>query len=385
MNRSYQPVPVQLRTPTYSVGGSDVVSLANLPGTIDGRIAHLQGILIDIALTPAYTTAPTIQGLHSIISQMTFFDGIMERFVGSLFDLRLHEIAENGGRLIFADCELDGGSNTLMFVRRYIPIGALNWADEGDGLLPCAALANAELRMTFGQLTDMSANTTAINSVNISLTALCVPRDGQLLIAPALERRSIAYNSDNPINGEAVYNALFLTATNRSTAFTAGQLATLRYDTGNIATPAMFPSTLSAIHALKGFQSPFSQLAGEPRAATDQGNKQVNLTTPTALQDVAAIQQMIVPASLGQKITKLPYYTPSGCRVTWTGTAAATQYQLHLNRILAQPQAQIARYAAEAARKLGRMPKAGEPRTLSKNPLKGGQRWAQFLPFMYSI
>jgi hypothetical protein len=385
MTMKYQAVPVALRTPTYAAGGGDVVSLANLPGTIDGRTAHIAGIVIDIVATAAYTTAPTIQGVHSLISQMTFFDGIMERYVGSLFDLRLHEVIENGGKLVFPDVELDGGTGSVFAFRRYLPIGALNWADPADGLLPAASMSNAELRFTFGATTDFSPNATAITLVNISLTAMCYPRDGQLLIAPALERRSIAYNSDNPINGEAVYNDLFLTAVNRTTAFTAGQLATVKFDTGNIATPAMFPSTLTAMQSLYGRQGPISQLQGEPRAATDTGPKQVDLGTPTALSNVSAIQQVVVPASAGQSITKLPYYTPSGCKVTWTGSAAATQLQAHWARILAQPQAQIARYAAEAAKKMGRMPKSGEPRTMSKKPFNGGQRWAQFLPFMYNI
>ena len=86
--KSLQPIPFPLKSPTFTAGGNDVVTLDTLPNQIFGGIAHCIGFIFRVRMTPTFTTSPTIYGINNIVSRLTFNNGLNNVFDGSFNTLR---------------------------------------------------------------------------------------------------------------------------------------------------------------------------------------------------------------------------------------------------------------------------------------------------------
>lgn len=377
--KALQVSPFPLTSPVYQTGRNSVMPLRELPLTIENRIAHLAGFLIEVRATPTLTTAPTLAGFWSIINNIIMRDGQTERVNISAMTLRDMLIMEQGHNPL-PDPDLTSGTGNLFVARAFLPMGPLN--SEGwqtDWVYPAASLRNAELVFQYGALTDFSADTTAM-SCQVLVTALMVALDNEVRVPPAFERRSytLAAN-DNNIPGAALYNSLHL-GDSAYAVLTAGQVGNVNVVTG-VGGFGPVPSThLNAIAHLGLNASIITQLRGEPLAATDDNEKVVNLTSPTAIAAADNRIQVIIPAHMGSRISKLLYMSEN-LKAKWSGTKT-TSVMLTVGRILEQPPDAAALIATKAATTLQRgVFKDAKTKTLDGSEYKGPR--AAFMPFAY--
>lgn len=368
MGKAFQPYIHVLRSPTYAVNGQDAISLEGLPTRIFGRIAHLAGFMINAQYTPTFTTAPDVVGVHGLIRNMVFFDGVTERYNASLYDLRQFEILENG-RLMNGDFT-QPSTNTVVHVRRFLPVGPAKFqGNPTDFLIPCAGLKSGELRLNFGALTDISADTTAIGSVNIIVAAVLVPLDNEVRLPPAFERRTFNFGTTEAmVQGKALYSTVAI-GKQANTPFAAGDLGQVSWDSGLGQSPNVEVSTLTSLAQYFLGTTALGQLAGEPRTATDTALRQVNPSTPSALSAAPLSIQSVIQSPDDSRITKLLVDATSALRVRWTGSFATPK--MYVARFLENPATAYAAQAARALGTLGLQGKSPRVKTLDKTDYNG--------------
>jgi hypothetical protein len=378
MSKGLQLYPVPLRAPVIAAGGVDTLAFDALPTRVFSRIAHLAGLLFRCRITPAFTTAPTVAGLHNLVAGLQFNDGDNLRFNGSLNSMRQHELLENG-QLKSADPDTNSGSGNGFYFERYLPMGLDSWAGkQSDWLVPVAQLRNAALQMNFGALAQISADCTAFTAA-IEVSAVLAFLDNEIRSAPVVERNSFAVASnDQVVQGRALYAHLGLQAGNLTTvtALVAGNVGNVSIDTGAGSTPSVSAQTLTALARASLRSGKISELQGEPAAATDDNTKEVNSGTPTALQSPAASVQPIITSAPESRITKAWAETQTGLRVKWSGNL--TSGLLHSCRLL--PQSDSARAAAmgKALAELRLQSQGTKSKTLSKQPYLGAR--SEYMP-----
>lgn len=377
--KAFQPYLYVMRSPTYSNGGQDAISCEGLPTQVFGRTMHLAGFMINYVATATRTAAPTIEGMHSLIKSLVFNDGVSERFNASLYDLRQYEILENG-KLLNPDPTIVASTNPVS-VRRYLPMGPANFeGDPTDFLLPVAALKSAELRFTYGSLTDWSSDTTVLTA-SISVTAVLVPLDKELRLPPAFERRTFNFGTTEAlIQGKALYTTVAL-AKSTNAALAAGDFATISWDAGLGTAPVVEVTSLTACAQYFTQATLLSQLMGEPRNTGDVGLRTVNATTPTALQAADFAIQPVIFSPANSRITKLIAEATSALRVKWTGTSIIPK--VLVARILEQPETAYAAMAARAVTALGVKMTTSRVKTLDKTEYHGPRRL--YMPFKASF
>lgn len=378
--KGFQPFPFPLKSPAFAAGSNDTVTMETLPDTIFNRLAHLVGFVLDIAVTPSYTTAPTINGIMSMINSLVFFDGANERINLSGQQIRLSNIHWQGRNPIPDPDTNTGTGNPIRFT---VPVllGPPNFAGAPtDWALPCAALKSAELRLKFGALTDFSADCTALNSVNIKVTALIVPLDNEFRVPPAIERRAFNFGTNEAIlQGKALYSHLFITKQSLG-AFATNDLGDITIDTGIGSVPALIASSLSTIHQLNNSVGQFTQNRGEPRNSGDDNEKTLNLGTPTALVAADAILQSVISCQDDARISKLIFEATSAMKVKWSGSFATPT--VVVTRILEQNETAQAAMAAKVASTLNRgTPKASRIKGLDSREY-GGPR-GNYMPRVF--
>ena len=366
--KPFQPYIHVLRSPTWSLSGQDAISLEGLPTRIFGRIAHLAGFMVNIQYAPTFTTAPDVVGVHGLIKNIVFFDGVTERFNASYYDLRQFEVLENG-RLENPD-PVTPASTNVVHVRRFLPTGPARFVgNPTDFVIPCAGLKSGELRLNFGALTDISADTTVIGSVNIIVAAVLVPLDNEVRLPPAFERRTFNFGTTEAmIQGKALYSTVAI-GKQANTAFAAGDLSQISWDSGLGQSPNVEVSTLTAVAQYYLETTQLGQLAGEPRTATDVSLRHVNPGTPTALFAAANTIQSVICSPSESRITKLLVDATSALRVKWTGTF--TTPKMYVSRFLENPATAYAAQAARALGTLGLQGKAPRVKTLDKTDYNG--------------
>src|SRR3990167_4607528 len=281
--QGFQRVMYPLPTQTYAAGGRSVVRLRDLPAEIFGRIAHVAAIHLVVDLDPTYTTAPTVVGHNALFSRIELFDGQQVRFTGNGNDLRFFEALENGGKRSME--ALANATTESRYFSRVIHLGPPNMAGSPtDFVLPCAALENGELRINWGALTDISADTTAATAT-VYVTAALVLLD-EIRIPPFYERQTYTLSgADSPVPGRCL--AMFMDLANSSSydAFAAADLGNITVSTGlGDILPGHSAPALNHIYNSDWGKGSIDGLAGEPFiAADDDSNRIVNIGTPTAL------------------------------------------------------------------------------------------------------
>lgn len=371
MPKAFQAHPHVLRTLNWSAGGNDALSLDGLPTRVQGRIGHLAGFWVDVFVDPTYTTAPTIAGINSILKSIVFYDGAAERLNCSGFDLRNFEILENG-KLLIPDPPTNNASTNEVTFRRFIPVGPMGYeGNPTDFVIPCSALKSGELRFSFGALTDYSADTTVLGSMNIRVTAMIVALDKELRLPPAFERRSFNFGTnDCMIQGRALYTSVGIMK-QANTAFATGDLGEVSWDAGQGQTSSVICSTLTTMFHSLMEAGQLNQTLGEPRVATyDNNARSVNLGTPTALTLAEAFLQPVIFSPNGSRISKILWEATAGLRLKWSGTFATPK--ILSARILEQPETAYAAMGARAAQALGLgAPSGAKIKTLDKTVYKG--------------
>lgn len=371
MGKAFQTYPHVMKTLSWSAGGNDTLSFDSLPLRIQGRTAHFAGFYVDVFVDPTYTTAPTIAGINSILSNVVFYDGAQERMNLSGFDMRNFEIAETG-KLLIPDPPTTNGSTNEVCFRRFFPVGPLQYeGNPTDFVIPCAALKSGELRFRFGALTDFSADTTVLGSMNIRVTAVLVALDKELRLPPAFERRTINFGAtDCLIQGRALYTFLGIMK-QANTAFATGDLSEISWDGGQGQSPSVICSTLTAIFHAQMRAGQVNQTGGEPRVATyDLNSRTPNLGAFTALGAAELFMQPVIVSPDNSRITKILWEASAGMRVRWTGSFATPK--ILVARILEQPETAYAALGARAATALGiGAPTGAKVKTLDKTPYKG--------------
>lgn len=343
----------------YAAGGQPVASFNDLPLELDGEIPHVAGILIDVEFSPTFTTAPTIYGANNLVSAIVVNDGVNPRLdVAGFNAMRSFDIFETGD-VMTPDPDLNGGTgNRIRLSRLWLP-GPANFK-QGDFMLPTPCIRNGELRMTWGALTGVSADTTAITINRLSVIALLATRPGQMILPPFLERRTqLLTSSAQSIQGSGAYATIGLTKTNYA-AFASGDLTSILVDTGRgvrggMAIPA---AAYDAVNQSILRAGQFTKVRGEFATATVDNEKTVNLSTPTAIVAADATHQSVYTTPKGGMITKVPV-EGSNIKLSWPGTL--TNVNAQYSRLV--PQSPTA-YAAMAIKGCAEMKKDFQPANL---------------------
>lgn len=380
--KAFQLVPFIMRSPTFAVGTTDVVTLDVLPETGLGRIAHLAGIQIRHKVTPTLTTAPTIQGINNICNRLEFNDGQQPRFQGGYNILRYFELLENGC-LRLPDPDTNSGSGNPFFFSRYLSMGP--WGFEGDPtdfLIPCAALKTGKLEFKWGALTDFSADTTAL-TVTTELIAWLAFLDGEVRIPPFYERNTFQVsNADAQLPGRALYVCGGLLNDSAFGAITAGDFSSIIVGTGSGDLPGVTVQGLRDGFLAQMGSGHLNQVNGEPGAATDDNSKIVNGGTPTAFTAADNTMQPWAWSPEGMRISKLALMAESSLRVRWPTGSQATGVLLYGRFASMSPNAQAA-LGARALNNLGMRSQSGGVATLSKLPYRGPRD--EFMPHYMKV
>lgn len=375
----FQYIHFPLPSLTYAAGGRSVVRLRELPFEHMGRLVHVVGFHFEIEVDATWTTEPDHVGYNALLSRVELFDGQNVRFSGNGNDMRHFERLECGKLLVPDPIETTTSTN-LAYLERTLYLGPPKMAGfPTDFCFPAAALENGELRIQWGALTDLSADTTA-NTTTVYVTAICVLLD-EIRVPPFYERQVYSLSgADSPIPGQCLAAFGSLANSNAYGAITAGDFNTVTVTTsaGDLV-PGMDASTLWKLHQVEMEAGQIGGCAGEPRDGTyDVNTRTVNPDTPTALLAQILDQNPIFWVPPGGRISKLPGIVSSSMRLRWTG-ANGSGTILHLGRFLAQAPEEVARIAERAARRLN---KRGQ---LKLKMLQDGRPgpFVPFLPYAY--
>ncbi len=367
MNSFGQLYPIKLKSLTYAAGGDDTVELSKIPKQLFGRLVHLVAIEYAVAMTPTYSTAPTTVGVNNLLTKCDFFDGKMLRFEGGFNHLRAKERMAYG-RVAIPDADTDTASGTGRYFRRFCTLGPDNMAGfPTDNVIPAGMLENGELRIKYGALTDISADTTACTAT-VRVTAWVTLLD-EIRIPPAYQFRfQTAGAADVALQGRAAYESIALLNSGSFDAIGAGDFADITLDLGGGSIiPGIQAEDLQAAFLYFRGIGDVGGFMGEPEAASDDNHKIVNRGTPTALVGGAQDLQMVLFSGPGAKLSKL-HVAESVAKLAWSGSQPTAV--VLTSRFLAQEESQV---AANIAAALGKLKAKGSmlPKTLSKRPWTG--------------
>lgn len=381
MARSFQPVPFKLKTFNISPGWADTLDLSVIPPLVLGLIGHIIALQFVCRVVPTFTTAPTIFGLQNIVTQMTANNGTENFFDGSFNTLLLNEVLENSGYAT-PNPDTNSGTGNAFYFERMLAMGPAFMAGQpSDFIFPTAALAGANITFQGGAAALISADCTTYTG-SIDVIAWCTGLPGEIRVPPAIERGVIPLNAATALAlpaTRALYLAAALHAGSRSvvTALTAGQIGDTNW---TLATGDTQPVSNAAYQSATQYfnrQGPLSALAGEPRAATDDNAKTVNLGTPTALQAADRVLAPLIAVLPDTRITKAVYLAETAPTARWSGTLAAGLF--NFTRINAREGAARAGLGAKALQKLGLGQKDFRVKTISKAEYDGPR--ADFMPW----
>jgi len=383
MGKGYQTINYPLPSQTFAAGGQSVVRMRDLPLQLYGRITHLAALHLEVTLTPAYTTAPTVVGHNALFNRLEFFDGQQVRFSGDGNALRQFERLENGGNRVMEALTNVGTGNPRYFSRT-LYLGPPNFAGAPtDFVMPVCALENGELRIKWGALTDLSADCTAATAT-VRVTAVLVLLD-EIRVPPFYERQVYTLGSnDSPIAGRGLY--AFVAACNSSSydAFAAADLANVTIDTGlGQAVPGTDARVLAKLYNQQYGKGSLDGIAGDPNNATyDVNDRIVNLGTPTAFAAQALDLAPLLWCVPGQYLSKIQAQVESSMRLRWSGSNGAGTIAL-VGRFLAQPPGAVGSIAERARRALGASGGRIKIKTLSKEDYSGP--FVEFMPWALKV
>lgn len=378
--KSAHSYPWTLPSKTWTAGASDVIEGKLLPKMLFGGIAHVSSLQPVCEWAPTYTTAPNTIGNNGLYMRYDFFDGQVNRFTGDWRALRTSERLM-AGQSINADPDEDTASTAQRVTRRTLHMGPVNYAgNPSDFLFPCGALDNAEVRMTCGALTDLSADTTAVTGTTRTTADLRL-LPAEVRIPPVWERKTQSVTGgDAQLQGRALYDYIALTDTDYS-VFAAGEIATVNVDLGEgLVVPGINARDLVALYLADRRTGDLGNVMGEPSAAGDDNVKQVNRAAVTAVVGSTANLQPLLWSPLDAYINKRPM-AASSAHIWWTGTDTAVI--CHTSKLLPQSKPAVGAMIAKAFSKLPFTPKNARVKTLSKDAF--ASPFVEFMPWVVDV
>jgi len=378
--KAFQYIPYTLPTQTYSAGTRTTQTLRDLPKVFLGKLAHVEKFLFSCVLTPTFTTLPVTVGNNNLMTAVDFWDGTFMRFQGGFNHMRAKERLQ-AGRNRLADASTATTSTNSRFFKRVLHAGPpqLEGAPS-DFVIPTGMLENGELRFTHGNLTDISADTTAATG-SVRVTACLVLFD-EIRIPPAYQFiNQVASAGDTNLAGRALYECIGAVSGSTFAAFTNGQIGNVRIDFGQgDIVPTVSCRDLAAAFAADFNSGDIGVPQGDPEGTADTNNVQVNRGTPTALTTPANDLAPFWWSPTHCRINKLNL-AESVCRVRWDGSL--TPITLLLGRILSQPATVVAANVGKALGRLNVKAKSYKIKTLSKDEYTGS--YGEFMPFKVSV
>lgn len=366
----FQLIKQQLASFALVAGGNNVVKLRDLMTQADGRIAHLVGFLIEVAMSPTYTATPTQAGLRNVLNLIEFFDGRQIRTRATGNSLRQHNRLENGWQ-VGGDPKIAAAMSTNpRYLRTYLGVGPARFAGSPSDFALCnALLMNGELRINVGQLTDLSADTTALTGT-IIVTALIAPLD-EVRVPPFYERQTYQITSDDRLGGKGLYSTIGVSKSSAYGAFAAGEYGAALLETGTFSVvPNVNPSILGAAFNFEMGNGAIGGVQAEPINAThDTNQRDPDYSGVTAtLAGIADLQPLLF-CQPGCRISKVAARVDNAMRIKSSGTVTSGLLA-HVGRFLPQGPDVIDALKAEVERNLNISTKA-RPKTLSKDDYKG--------------
>lgn len=345
------------------------------------RVLHVTRFIVEAAITPTYTTAPTEIGHASFFAQVRVYDGKKLRTQLSGNALRQAARVEYG-RYPVPEPILGNGSTNPRYMHRDLWFGPPNFlGSPSDFMIPAAFLAEngGTVEIDLCQLTDMSADCTAF-SATIYVTAEYAIAD-EVNLPPFFERRTQIMTNDDKIKGRALYAYLAFSRSSAYGNFAAGELGAWTVE-GTEAMPLMTALNSSALSRAFNSEKGASELGGiqgEPRNATyDVNLRRVNGTTPTALTALQADLQPVIWYPNEMRSTKIIAAIPDTLLVRTSGTISSGLVA-HIGRFLPQdPLTDRSQMADLVAKKMGKPVNIGF-KTLSKDQYKGP--YQEYMPW----
>lgn len=368
-----QTIPFPLAAVSYSANGRASVDLSVIPATMAGRAVSVAQITFDVTATPTLSSGTaTAAELQLAVRNMSIRDSIRAHFDGSFGSLRLSEAYERG-QLWSPEPDAAATTEAVNF-QRVFTFGLIGFAKESDFFLAAAALGQgSSIEFSFGALTDVDAGCTAL-SMTIQPVAWLVLTD-DVKISPVLERIERLITKDVPLTGEALYANVALADSIALGAITAGDFANFTISSAGVQTKQVSSSALKRAFFEQNRVGSISQFDGEPRAATDDNQKQV---VATALAAAPANLQPLIWSVPGQKISKLQYVGQNELAIGWSGSQG-TAYGL-ISRILKRTKDHEEAYVATMQQKLGARLREFKIDTVSKAPYPGSGPRSRYLP-----
>lgn len=370
----------QLPSSVVAAGATDTIPLRGLPKAQFGRIVHLKRLIFKLNFTPTTTALPTMVQNHNLVKNCDIWDGRINRFVGGFNALRTLERIR-ASRVRLPDPQTNTASGTARYVSRVWHCGPpQSIGGDTDWLIPCGALENGEIRITYGALTDLAADCTAVTGL-LKVYAECVVMD-EVRIPPALQFLTFNANSaDYQMPGRALFMSLFMLNSSSFDAIAAGDFGNIRLDLGggdvvpSIPTYALqsaFQDDMEVVEA--------TTFEGEPRGSSDINSRQVNHGSSTALATADNDLQAVIWTPKRGKMTKQPLAEASA-RLIWDGSQSSAF--IAVERILAQSATVVSQMGGDALRAISRGPGRTLPKTVSKVPYTGPL--AEFFPWQTEV
>ena len=358
-----QLIPIPVKTLNWSASGRDTIDLSGLVPTMAGLVCNVEAITFDVDFTPTLS-AGTIkpEEVQNVIKTLTIKDGVRTLFDGSFASLRQFEMLERG-KLSQPDNDLLATTERGGFGRvwRVSPPFAAN---PDDFKIPAAVFKGGRISVTYGALTDMTANLTALTAVIQPIVWVSLSHD--VILSPMLERYEVLGTNGVAQSLEAMY--LFAAMANSAAfdAITAGDFANITVIGNGISQEAIAAAALTRAYYDAMGSGHVTELAGENRAAPDDNAKVV---TGTAVAASLLGLQPILWSPRGAKLTKLVWEAKPSLTIKWSGSQS-TGYQL-FTRILPRDTGSAAKYGSLIESGLGAKLTQGKVSTSTKKPLNG--------------
>jgi hypothetical protein len=376
--KEYQPYYQQLADLAFTIGTTQtaqVVQLKELEKKLyqESEIANLIGFVLEVTLTPTFTTAPTLIGHNNALASIQLYDGADMLFDGQGNDLRMFETLENG-KTVQGEAITQTSTNPR-FWSRFLPVGPMNLAGSpSDYMVPCAELAEGGyLRITPSVLTDISADTTAA-SMTVRVLACLAPSGNELRVGPKYQRLVRANSGSGfQIGDEALY--AYVGATNASyAAFAANAFGKVTIRTTK---RGRYVNNVDAELLARAFNAGWrpgsmDQVMGETRDATfDVAPRIVNFSSATALGPATPALQPFIWAPKDARLSKLKARVDPNDAMTIEFSGAQGASGNHVfGRFLPHTGDSIQRRVRKAAGVLGLSTGQPQPKTLSKRAAK---------------
>jgi hypothetical protein len=382
MFTNFQTVKQQMASIAIVAGGNNVVKLRDLATQLDGRFAHLVGFEIEVALTPAYTTTPTQVGLRNVLNLIEFFDGRQIRTRATGNSLRQHNRLEFG-KQVGGDPKIAAAmTGNPRYLRMWLGVGPAAFAGSPSDFALCnALLMNGELRINIGQLTDISADCTAISGT-IIVTAVHALLD-EVRLPPFYERQTYQITSDDRLGGKGLYASVGVSKSTAYGAFAAGEYGTALLETGTFSVvPNVNASILASLFNHEMANGAVGGVQGEPINAThDTNQRDPDYSGVTALLAGIADLQPLLFCAPGCRISKIAARVDNAMRIKSSGSVTSGLLA-HVGRFLPQAPDVIDALQQEVERQLN-ISTTARPKTISKSDYKGP--YVAYMPWALKV